>query len=407
MSPSTARLRVPSASPPLVRLSDTQFEAASTRALPHSLSTKTRVIAAQLCTFQVGLSGSDASDPHVHRNDLECAMFRRMRAVITGASGLVGANLAEALLREGHHVVGTRRPSSHVDHLSHLKIEWTLAPLSDPDAMTRAFSGADVVFHCAAAVEILPRVTKTLYETNVIGTDHVLKAVRAAKVSRLVHCSSVAAASISDGTRDVTEEDPWNFREHGLADGYATTKHESQERVLAAAKQDVDAVVVQPTYMFGPYDIKPTSGQMIIDIASGRISVNTPGTQNIVDVRDVARGMILAWQKGVRGEKYILGCENVTYGELFARIADELRVPPPRVTLPFPMVFALGTLVEFGSALLHRPSELSRSTARYAYCRGYRFSSDKAKRELGYAPSSPQAAIRLCIEWLREHGTLE
>ncbi len=329
-----------------------------------------------------------------------------MRAVITGASGLVGANLAEALLREGHHVVGTRRPSSRTDHLSHMEIEWTLASLSDPDALTRAFSGADVVFHCAARVEILPRVTQTLYETNVIGTEHVLQAVRAAKVPRLVHCSSVAAASISDGTRDVTEEDPWNLREHGLADGYATTKYESQERVLAATKQDVDAVVVQPTYMFGPYDIRPSSGQMIIDLAKGRISVNAPGTQNIVDVRDVARGMILAWQKGVRGEKYILGCENVTYGELFARIAAELQIPAPKRTLPFPMVFGLGALAELGGVLMRKPSELSRSTARYAYCRGYRFSSEKAKRELGYSPSSTRAAIRACLEWLREQGAL-
>lgn len=151
---------------------------------------------------------------------------------ITGASGLVGGNLAEALLRDGHRVVATKRASTKIDHLAHLKIEWRDADLSDVEALTKAFDGADVVFHCAVAVQISPRVTP--------------------------------------------------------------------------AAKDIDAVVVQPTYMLGPYDVRPSSGQMVLEIASGRLRVATPGYQNCVDVRDVARGMILAWHKGKRGEKYIL-----------------------------------------------------------------------------------------------------
>jgi dihydroflavonol-4-reductase len=328
---------------------------------------------------------------------------------ITGASGLVGGNLADALLRDGHRVVATKRASSKIEHLAHLKIEWRDADLSDVDALARAFEGADVVFHCAATVQISPRVTPLLHEGNIVGTDNVLEAVRRAKVRRLVHCSSVTASAVTDGSRDTTEEDAWNFPEHGLADGYATTKHQSQERVLAA--KDIDLVVVQPTYMLGPYDVKPSSGQMVVEIARGRLKVGAPGFQNCVDVRDVARGMILAWKKGKRGETYILGGENMPYTELFGRIARELsasgkHVKAPTFVPPYAIAFAVGAFVEGFSALVGRDTQLSRSTVRYAYCKGHRFSSDKAKRDLGYAPGSPDEGIRAAIAWMRERGML-
>jgi dihydroflavonol-4-reductase len=325
-------------------------------------------------------------------------------AAITGASGLVGGNLAEALLRDGHRVVATKRGSSKVAHLAHLDIDWRAGDLADVDSLTRAFEGADVVFHCAATVQITPRVTPLLRDGNIVGTDNVLSAVRRAKAKRLVHCSSVVASAITDGSRDATEDEPWNFPDHGMDDGYATTKHESQERVLAA--KDVDAVVVLPTFMFGPYDARPSSGEIIVRIANGKLPFGAPGAQNIVDVRDVARGMILAWQKGKRGEKYILGGENTTYQDAFERVAKALGVKPPRKAPPFFLAFATGAVVEGACALLGRDTQLSRSTVRYAYCAGHRFSSEKAKRELGYAPGSPDEGIRAAIAWMRTAGML-
>ena len=338
------------------------------------------------------------------------AAVARKRAAITGVTGLVGGNLAEALLRDGHAVVAVRRGSSRVDHLAHLDLEWVQGDLADAASLERAFEGADVVFHCAAAVQISPRVTPLLHEGNVVGTRNVMDAVRRAKVARLVHCSSVTAAAVSDGSRDVTEDDAWNFPEHGLADGYATTKHQSQEEVLAAARDTgpdgIDAVVVQPTYMFGPYDVRPSSGQMVLEIARRKIPTAAPGGQNIVDVRDVARGMILAWERGRRGEKYILGGQNVTYAEMFRRIARVLDVPPPRWSAPFAVAWLVGAVAEAANALIGRDSPVSRSTVRYAYHRGYRFSIAKAQRELGYAPGDPDEGIRACVAWMREHGAL-
>lgn len=326
---------------------------------------------------------------------------------VTGATGLVGANLAEALIRDGHSVVATKRTSSTIDHLSHLKIEWRDGDLASVDSLAKAFEGAEAVFHCAARAQITPRVTKALREDNVVGTDHVVEAVRNARVARLVHCSSVVASAITDGTRDATEDEPWNYPDHGMDDGYATTKHESQEHVVAATKDGLDAVIVQPTFMFGPYDIRPSSGEIIVRIAKGKMPFGAPGGQNIVDVRDVARGMILAWKKGKRGEKYILGGENTSYQDVFERVARELGVKAPRHAPPFFLPFAFAAVVEGACALVGKDTQISRSTIRYAYCLGHRFSSEKAKRELGYSPGSPDEGIRAAIAWMRARGMLE
>jgi dihydroflavonol-4-reductase len=329
-------------------------------------------------------------------------------AAITGASGLVGGNLAALLLADGVKVRATKRGSSRVDHLKHLDIEWVEAGL-DSAALTRAFTGADVVFHCAAIPTQTRRMDGPHRDANVKGTQAVIDAVRAANVKRLVHTSSVVACAIAArGAPDVTEEAPWNFAEHGLGDDvYALTKREAERLVIDAAKRgDIDAVVVNPGLMFGPLDAKPSSARMILELASGRIVGSTSGYTNVVDVRDVCRGMIAAWKKGKSGERYILGGDNITYSELFAIIASELGRKPPRFTIPDALVKLGGRLGDIGERVLGKEMDLNSAVTTYAVCEGYRFSSEKAKRELGYTLSPIRDAIRDAIAWQRARGTL-
>lgn len=331
-----------------------------------------------------------------------------MRIAITGASGLVGANVAEIAVHLGHDVVCLKRAASKVAHLSHLtEIEWRDADLSDEAKLAVGFEGCDWVVHAAAAVAGGDAVTPEMRDTNVEGTRRVVGACIAANVRRLVHVSSVAAIGVSDGTRDVTEEDPFNFASVGLLDGYVETKRAAQELVLEAVKAgQIDAVVVCPTYMFGPYDQKPSSGQLVIAVAEGQIPLATDGSQNIVDVRDVARGILLAAEKGRRGELYILGGENVTYAETFARIARAGGWTAPTRQLPRWMLAPVG----WGGDLFHAlggRSLISSMRIRWSYEKGFRFSSAKAKQELGYSPGSPDEGIRACIAWMREHGMLK
>ena len=192
-------------------------------------------------------------------------------AGVTGVTGLLGANLAKALLEAGHRVRATRRHTSRADHLRDLAVEWVDADLGDTAGLTRAFHGCDVVFHVAALVSVRRAPTPELVTTNVEGTRHVLAAVQAARVPRLVHCSTVGAVGLSEDGSPCTEESRWTFAERGMSDGYVETKRRAEQLVREAAAAGLDAVIVNPSYMFGPYDARPSSGKMIVSVVRGKV----------------------------------------------------------------------------------------------------------------------------------------
>ncbi len=328
-----------------------------------------------------------------------------MQAVITGATGLVGGNLAIQLIEQGHKVRCTRRRSSRTGHLAAFPIEWVEADLGDAESLTRAFRGADVVFHCAAEVSTQPEITDSMRQANVEGTRRVLDAVRLAGGMRLVYVSSVVTLGITQTAAHVDETHRFNYREIGLRDAYAETKYEAEELVRAAASS-IDVVVVNPTYMLGPYDSKPSSGQLIIDVVLGKVPGHSYGYNSFVDVRDVCRGMILAWQKGRRGERYILGGHNMTYREGMELIARVAGARPPRLGIPRFVAQLVGWGGDLYEKFSGRSALLNSTRVAYAYTTGFRFSSEKAKRELGYEPGPLEPAIQDALKWFRENGLL-
>ena len=326
-----------------------------------------------------------------------------MKVAITGASGLLGGNLAAELIAAGHEVVAIRRAGSQVAHLDDLAIAWRDAELGSVDALAAAFTGCAAVFHCAAAVSVMREVSPEMTATNVTGTQNVIAATARAGVARLVHTSSVVAVGLSTDGRPVDETAPWNFAELGLVDAYAITKHRAEEAVRAATH--IDAVIVNPTYMFGPRDARPSSGKLIVDVVKRRLPGTTPGYNNFVDVRDVARGMIAAWQRGQRGERYILGGHDLTYAALFRTIARLAGVAPPRFAIPHPVAKLVGRWGDFmekrGRAALVNSTQIA-----YAFTDRFRFASDKAARELGYLAGPLEPAIVDAIAWFGARGYL-
>lgn len=327
-----------------------------------------------------------------------------MRTVITGVSGLLGGNLAIELLRQGHAVRATRRASTRVEHLQGHDIDWVDAELGDAEALARAFDGADAVFHCAAQVSVKRTVTPGLVAANVDGTRHVLAAMRGA--GRLIHCSSVVAVGAMEGDAPCTEAARWNLAEHGLDDGYSVTKRDAEALVRAAAQAGQDAVIVNPCFMFGPYDARPSSGKLIVDVVRGKAPGWTPGFNNFVDVRDVARGMILAWERGAAGERYILGGENMCYRDIMARIAAIAGVRAPTWRVPRWIAGLLGRVGDVKEALTGREPLINSVTIRYGFCPLFQFSSEKARARLGYAPGPIDPAIADALAWFRARGML-
>jgi len=326
------------------------------------------------------------------------------RVAITGASGLLGGNLAAELVAAGHRVVAIRRAGSQIGHLDDLPIEWIDAELRSTAAMTRAFAGADCVFHCAAAVSVQRAVTPEMVETNVTGTANVIDAVIAAGVARLVHTSSVVAVGLSTNGQPCDETAAWNFDTQGLVDAYAITKRRAEE-VVTAARDRVDAVIVNPTYMFGPRDARPSSGKLIIDVVRRRVPGWTPGYNNFVDVRDVARGMLRAWHRGRRGERYILAGHDMTYGDVMRAIATVAGTKPPRLRVPKPAAWLFGKWGDLVERTGRHPL-INSTQIRYAYSDRFRFHSTKATRDLGYTCGPLEPALRDAIDWFRAHGML-
>ena len=326
------------------------------------------------------------------------------RVAVTGASGLLGGNLAAELVAAGHQVVAIRRAGTRTSHLDDVAIEWHDADLGSPDNLARAFRGAACVFHCAAAVTIKRAVTPEMTAANVTGTANVIEAALAAKVPRVVHTSSVVAIGLSTDGRPCDETARWNFDTLGLVDAYAITKHRAEE-VVRAASDRVDAVIVNPTYMLGPRDARPSSGRLIIDTVRRRIPGWTPGYNNFVDVRDVARGMIAAWQRGRRGERYILAGHDMTYGDLFRTVAHVAGVKPPGLRVPRPAAWLFGKWGDLVERLGKEPV-VNSTQIRYAYTDKFRFHSDKAATQLGYQVSPLDPALRDAIAWFRAHRML-
>ena len=330
-----------------------------------------------------------------------------MRVALTGATGLLGANLAEALLLAGHTVTATRRPTSRTEHLRDLDIRWVEASLGDPGSLARAFVGAEWVFHCAAAVTIRRQPTDLVVATNVQGTRHVLDAVKTAGVRRLIYCSSVVTVGLSEDGDPSDETARWNFAEHGILDGYTQTKRQAEELVTAAiANMGLDAVIVNPAYMIGPRDARPSSGRLLLEVVKRAAPGVSSGANNFVDVRDVARGMVAAAELGRSGERYILGGVDMSYAEFFRRVAEQAGVRPIARVLPRWVANIAGRWGDLQELFSAREPLLNSASIAWAFTNDYRFTSAKAEAELGYSISPIDPAIRDALAWFRAQGML-
>jgi dihydroflavonol-4-reductase len=327
-----------------------------------------------------------------------------MKALVTGATGFVGAAVARALLREGWQVRALARKASDRRNIRHLPLEVAEGDLADRGSLERALAGCQALFHVAADYRLGAPDPRQLYQTNVEGTRNILEAARQAGVTRVVYTSSVATVGIpTDGTPG-NEDTPV-----GVADmigHYKRSKFLAEQLVREAAQSGTPVIIVNPSTPIGPGDIKPTpTGQMVLDAAAGRMPAYVDTGLNIVHVDDVAAGHLLAYHRGRSGERYILGGQDMTLREILFEIADLAGRKPPRIRLSTAMVFPIAYLAEGLARVTGRPGRITVEGVRMARKRMF-FSSEKARRELGYQWRPPREALRDAIAWLREQGYL-
>jgi dihydroflavonol-4-reductase len=325
--------------------------------------------------------------------------------LLTGATGFIGSALARRLLGAGYQVRALVRATSRLDNLHGLELETARGDVRQPDTLARALEGCRGVFHVAADYRLWAREPGDIYASNVDGSRNVLRAAAHAGVGRIVYTSSVATLGLNADGTPADEETPVGLAE--MIGDYKRSKFLAEQAVCELAQQQgLDLVVVNPAAPVGPRDIKPTpTGQLIVDAASGRMPAYVDTGLDIVHVDDVAAGHLLAYERGTRGRRYILGGENLSLLEILTRVAALVGRRPPALRLPHAAVLPAAFVAEGWARVSGKTPAITVAGARLARKHMY-FSHARASRELGYAPRPAQEALADAVQWFGDNGYL-
>jgi dihydroflavonol-4-reductase len=325
-------------------------------------------------------------------------------ALVTGGTGFVGANVVRELLREGRAVRVLARAGGDRRALAGLDVEIAEGDLLDPASLARAVRGAGTVFHVAADYRLWAPDPSALFRANVDGTRNLLRACAEAAVARIVYTSTVGALGIPADGRPGTEDTPVGLDD--MVGPYKRSKFLAEQVALDFARDGLPVVVVNPSAPIGPWDVKPTpTGQMVLDALHGKLFVTVDTGLNVVHVRDVARGHLLAEARGRLGERYVLGNEQgnlslATIGRLIAEVSGSRA---PRLRIPFAVAWCAAACSEGFARLTGGVPRVPLDAVRMARKRMY-FSSAKAIHELGLPQTDVREAVRDAVEWFSQHG---
>lgn len=345
-------------------------------------------------------------------------------ALVTGATYFLGAHTALALARRGERVrclpsaaesltfgpssggdaVRDRREAVTAAAPDGARLEWLDGDILDVESLRRAASGCRVVYHCDEDYRLWSRDPDDVYRHNVEGTRRVLRAAREAGVERVVHTSSVGCLGPTEDGLPADEETPARLDQ--MVGHYQRSKFLA-ERVVEEASRGLPVVVVNPSACVGGLDFHPTPvGRLVVDFLQGRVPAVIDAGRNFVDVRDVARGHLLAAKRGVAGRRYVLAGHDLTvqaFLELLARITGRT---PPRLRMPRWVALAYAALQEAGARIgggaPRVPLETVRAAKRKIFC-----DASRAERELGWSPSPLEPALERAVRWFRASGHLE
>jgi dihydroflavonol-4-reductase len=330
-----------------------------------------------------------------------------MKAFLTGATGFVGSHVARALADGGAELRLLVRASSRTDNIDNITAERVTGDLLQPETLAAALGGCDALFHVAADYRLWVRNPAEMYRANVTGTRALLEAARQAGVRRAVVTSSVATIGFTRNGAPADEDSPVSLAD--MVGDYKRSKFMAEQAAIAASSSaggaGFEVVVVNPTTPVGEQDIKPTpTGRIIVDFLKRRFPAYVDTGLNLVDVHEVARGHVLAFERGRAGERYILGGENLTLKQLLDRLAAITGLPSPTVRVPIAVAMA-AAIVDTGvnGFLRGREPRATLDSVRMAKKKMWA-SSAKAERELGFRVLPVDDALRQAVGWFRQHG---
>jgi len=322
-----------------------------------------------------------------------------VKALVTGATGFVGAAVARRLLASGHEVRVLVRPRSDRRNLQGLAVDIVEGDLTDAQSVENVARGCQAVFLVAADYRLWVPDPRPMYATNVDGTRAVLQAATRSGVDRIVYTSSVATLGYGADGIPADEDTPSTLDD--MIGHYKRSKFLAEGVVREMAAAGAPVVIVNPSTPVGPGDVKPTpTGRLIRDAINGRVPAYVDTGLNVVHVDDVAAGHLLAYEKGIIGRRYVLGGTDMTLREILTELALVSGRRPPRWRLSHRAVLPIAYIAEGWAHVSGREPLATVDGVRLSAKPMY-FSSARAVRELGYAPGDARVALKAAAEWFR------
>ena len=327
-----------------------------------------------------------------------------MKVLITGANGLLGSNLARHLLHEGFDVRAMVRERSNLLSLKNVDVELFRGNILNSEDIQKALSGCQVVVHAAANTSQYPTSYKYYKNINIDATQLLLEESLKAKVERFIYVSS--ANAFSPGTKEQPGDETTLFTTTQYQSGYIRSKFEAQKKVLNFHREfNFPAIVVNPTFMLGKFDTKPSSGQMLMMAHGRRLMFVPPGGKNFIHVDDVVTGIRGAIEKGVPGCCYLLGHENLSYSEFYQRMQNVSDFPKKILKLPKKIVLTGGQVGSLYEKFAGNPAKLNFTNAQLLCANNY-YSPAKAISKFQLPQTPIEDAISDALNWFGENGYL-
>ena len=324
-----------------------------------------------------------------------------MKVLLTGATGLLGVHITGELIQQGYKVKAIYRslPERYRALPWFGDVEWVKGAITSSTDIEAALGDCQAVIHAAARTDPSPSDLASYREANITSTDIMLAAARKMGVSRLIYVSTAAVYRPGSLTEPATERSPYAF--NLMASGYIASKYQAQQRVLEEVKNGLNAVIVNPAFLIGPYDFKPSSGAIIQHVLRSRtVFYPSAGGKSFIDVRDAARATVNALREGKTGECYLLANEHIPYERFFPLVTKLAGEPKWSIPLPTRLLRSVGWLGSMGEWLTSQPYRLNAINARLMTQDNY-YSGKKAADELHMPGSSVEQATQDAIHWFK------
>jgi dihydroflavonol-4-reductase len=328
-----------------------------------------------------------------------------MTVLVTGGAGFIGSHLTRLLAERGDAVRVLERPGARADHLRCGGVELVRADVRDRPAVTRAAAGCEVVYHLAANPQLWTRRKGHFRQVNSVGTQSVLTAAWAAGARRVVHVSTESILTRCRQSAAIAEDQVVPAGE--VIGPYCRSKWLAERFAFQLSRAGAPVVVANPTLPVGPGDLgRSPPTQMLLDCCRGKRAFYLDAELNLVDVRDVARGLIRVADCGRVGCRYLLGGENWTIRRLFARLAQMTGSPPPRWPVPYPVALGVALVSEWLADVVTGTTPAASVTGVRLTRRTMRFDSSRSRAELGWTPRPVVESLTDAIGWFRAQGWL-